>query len=68
MKECKHPEIDAWESFPQSNKNYNGLGRCRKCNKVIFIDEYFKYIFNVSNGVWPPGGAPLLDEFMKKYG
>jgi len=68
MKKCTHPEIDAWESYPMSKKNYNGLGKCRICNKAVFVDEYLKYIFDVSNGVRPPGDMPLLDFFIKKYG
>lgn len=41
---CEHKESDAWETYPNSKKDWNGFYRCRACRKVFFSHELKAYL------------------------
>lgn len=47
---CNHTEVEAFESYPSSIKNWNGFCRCKNCRKIIFY-PIVKYYLDLKNGI-----------------
>lgn len=49
MPKCTHLRLEAWESGPDSRKNWNGFVQCFRCKRVFFY-EAVKFYLDLKNG------------------